>query len=78
VAGFEEVCRIGTQSRLVGRFPGDYGWITGKPDVNLYRTFRSIGLSWKSDPLNTSKCDFAIIGEEVNGRYYDVEQTKKE
>ena len=31
----------------------------------------SIGFSWKSDPLNTSKCDFAIIGEEVNGRYYD-------
>jgi hypothetical protein len=31
----------------------------------------SIGFSWKSDPLNTSKCDVAIIGEEVNGRYYD-------
>jgi hypothetical protein len=31
----------------------------------------SIGFSWKSDPLNTSKCDFAVIGEEVNGRYYD-------
>ena len=32
----------------------------------------SIGFSWKSDPLATSKCAFAIIGEEVNGRYYDV------
>jgi len=31
----------------------------------------SIGFSWKSDPLSTSKCDFAIIGEEVNGRYYE-------
>jgi hypothetical protein len=31
----------------------------------------SIGFSWKSDPLNTSKSDFAIIGDEVNGRYYD-------
>ena len=31
----------------------------------------SAGFSWKSDPLSTSKCDFAIIGEEVNGRYYD-------
>ena len=31
----------------------------------------SIGFSWKSDPLNTSKCDFAILGDEVNGRYYD-------
>jgi len=31
----------------------------------------SIGFSWKSDPLSTSKCAFAIMGEEVNGRYYD-------
>lgn len=31
----------------------------------------AIGFSWKSDPLETSKCDFAILGEEVNGRYYD-------
>jgi hypothetical protein len=31
----------------------------------------SIGFSWKSDPLDTSRCDFAIIGEEVSGRYYD-------
>jgi hypothetical protein len=29
------------------------------------------GFSWRSDPLDTSRCDFAIIGEEVNGRYYD-------
>ena len=26
--------------------------------------------SWKSDPLETSHCDFAVIGEESNGRYY--------
>ena len=32
----------------------------------------SVGFSWKSDPLNTSKSDFAVIGEEVNGRYYDT------
>ncbi len=32
----------------------------------------AIGFSWKSDPLNTSKCDVAILGEEVNGRYYDI------
>jgi hypothetical protein len=31
----------------------------------------SIGFSWKSDPLSSSRCDFAIIGEEVNGCYYD-------
>ena len=33
---------------------------------------RAAGFSWKSDPLNTSKTDFAIIGQEVNGRYYDM------
>jgi len=32
----------------------------------------SIGFSWKSDPMNTSKCDVAMMGEEVNGRYYDM------
>ena len=32
----------------------------------------AIGFSWKSDPLNTSKCDVAVMGDEVNGRYYDV------
>ena len=26
--------------------------------------------SWKSDPLANSSADFAVIGEEVNGRYY--------
>jgi len=29
-----------------------------------------LGFSWKSDPLQTSHSDFAIIGSEVNGRYY--------
>jgi hypothetical protein len=32
----------------------------------------SLDFSWKSDPLNASKCDFVIVGEEANGRYYDV------
>jgi hypothetical protein len=30
----------------------------------------SIGYSWKSDALENSRADFAVIGEEVNGRYY--------
>ncbi len=30
----------------------------------------SIGFSWKSDPLEKSRADFAIVGEEANGRYY--------
>lgn len=32
----------------------------------------SIGFSWKSDPLATSKANFAIIGDEMNGRYYNT------
>jgi hypothetical protein len=30
----------------------------------------SIAFAWKSDPLSTSHANFAIIGDEVNGRYY--------
>jgi hypothetical protein len=30
----------------------------------------SIAFSWKSDPLDRLSADFAIVGEEVNGRYY--------
>ena len=30
----------------------------------------SIGFSWRSDPISTSRADFAIIGEEANGKYY--------
>jgi hypothetical protein len=30
----------------------------------------SIGYSWKSDAIETSRADFAVIGEEINGRYY--------
>ncbi|HZD32575.1 MAG TPA: hypothetical protein VE779_13040 [Candidatus Angelobacter sp.] len=30
----------------------------------------SIGFSWKSDPLETSHADIAVMGDEVNGRYY--------
>ncbi len=32
----------------------------------------SIGFSWKSDSLDTSKADIGILVEEVNGRYYDT------
>ena len=32
----------------------------------------SIDFSWKSDPLAKSSAAFAIIGEEVNGRYYSA------
>ncbi len=30
----------------------------------------STGFSWKSDPLSESHAGFAVIGDEVNGKYY--------
>ena len=30
----------------------------------------SIGFEFKTDALETSKADFAVMGEEVNGKYY--------
>jgi len=35
----------------------------------------SIGFTFQSDPLETSRCDFAVMGEEVNGRYYEAPKT---
>lgn len=35
----------------------------------------SINFAFKTDPLDTSKCDFAVMGEEVNGRYYEPGQS---
>ena len=32
----------------------------------------SIGFSWKSDPFSTSKANFAIVGDDANGRSYNV------
>ena len=33
----------------------------------------ALNFSWKSDSLDTSKAAFALIGNEVNGSYYDQE-----
>ena len=30
----------------------------------------STGFRWTSDPLDTSKAAFGVIGEEANGRYF--------
>ncbi len=36
----------------------------------------AIGFEFKTDPLETSKCDFAVMGTEVNGKYYEAAQAK--
>jgi hypothetical protein len=43
-----------------------------KATAQMEAAFRvpAIGFTFKTDPLETSKCDFAVMGEEVNGKYY--------
>jgi len=43
-----------------------------KASAQLEATVRvpSIGFEFKTDALETSKADFAVMGEEVNGKYY--------
>jgi hypothetical protein len=45
-----------------------------KANAQLEATFRvpSIDFIFKTDPLDTSKCDFAVMGTEVNGKYYEA------
>lgn len=45
-----------------------------KAAAQLEATFRvpSIGFTFKTDPLAESSCDFAVMGDEVNGRYYEA------
>ena len=31
----------------------------------------TIDFTFKTDPIETSTCDFAVMGNEVNGRYYE-------
>jgi len=47
-----------------------------KSTAQLEATVRvpSIGFIFKTDPLETSKSDFAVMGTEVNGKYYEQEK----
>jgi hypothetical protein len=43
-----------------------------KANAQLEATVRvpSIDFVFKTDPLESSRCDFAVMGMEVNGKYY--------
>ncbi len=43
-------------------------------DAQLEATVRvpSIDFTFKTDPSDTSRCDFAVMGTEVNGKYYEA------
>jgi hypothetical protein len=45
-----------------------------KASAQLEATIRvpSIDFTFKTDPSEASKCDFAVMGNEVNGKYYEV------
>lgn len=45
-----------------------------KAGAQLEATVRvpSIEFVFKTDPLETSKSDFAVMGDEVNGKYYEA------
>jgi hypothetical protein len=45
-----------------------------KASAQLEATIRvpSIDFIFKTDPLETSHSDFAVMGDEVNGKYYDA------
>jgi hypothetical protein len=45
-----------------------------KAGAQLEATIRvpSLDFSFKTDPLDTSKSDFAVMGTEVNGKYYEA------
>ena len=32
----------------------------------------SIDFTFRTDPLENSKCDFAVMGTEMNGKYYET------
>ena len=45
-----------------------------KAAAHLEATIRvpAIDFTFKTDPLEASKCDFAVMGSEVNGKYYEA------
>jgi hypothetical protein len=48
-----------------------------KAEAQLEATVRvpSIGFIFKTDSLETSKCDFAVMGSEVNGKYFEEKRS---
>jgi hypothetical protein len=54
--------------------PRQYRFEGFKANAQLEAAFRvpSIDFTFKTDPLESSKCDFAVMGAEVNGKYYEA------
>ncbi|OPY77254.1 MAG: hypothetical protein A4E65_02852 [Syntrophorhabdus sp. PtaU1.Bin153] len=60
--------KIITDERKHFRFDGYFAVAQAEAEVEV----PSLNFSWKSDPIEGSKAAFAILGSEVNGKYYDM------
>ncbi len=52
------------QYRFVGR--------TASAQLEASVRVPSIDFTFRTDPLESSKCDFAVMGTEMNGKYYET------
>lgn len=71
---FKLVFRAGTEPVKYEDPTRQYRFEGFKASAQLEATFRvpSIDFTFKTDPLEQSSCDFAVMGDEVNGRYYEA------
>lgn len=69
---FRLVFRAGSEPVKYEDPSRQYRFTGVKADAQLEATIRvpSMSFVFKTDPLETSRCDFAVMGEEVNGKYY--------
>jgi hypothetical protein len=69
---FKLVVRAGSEAVKYEDATRQYRFEGFKAAARLEATFRvpSIGFSFQTDRLEGSSSDFAVMGEEVNGRYY--------
>ena len=69
---YKLVMRQGTESEIYEDVARWYRFTGFKATAQLEATVRvpSIGFEFKTDAIETSKADFAVMGEEVNGKYY--------
>ena len=63
----DEVVKYEDPSRQY-RFEG----VKASAQLEATITVPSIDFTFKTDPLETSKSDFAVMGVEANGKYYDA------
>jgi hypothetical protein len=71
---FKLVFKAGTEALRYEDPTRQYRFEGFKASAQLEAAFRvpSIDFTFKTDPLEKSSCDFAVMGDEVNGKYYET------